>query len=105
MRADLLDDVKRWFEKHIEGLQFVPSSTEKSLTAQVNYLAVQFEAKVGTEDETRQALRTRVAMCLAELIERIRYLIDEMERKGGRRMLFIIEDIDNSCVVSDGRLV
>lgn len=94
VRADLLDDVKRWFEKHIEGLQFIPSSTEKSLTAQVNYLAIQLEAKVGTEVETRQTLRARVAMYLAELIERIRYLIDEMERKGGRRVLFIVEDID-----------
>lgn len=94
LKAELLDDLKRWFEKHIEGLQFIPSPTAKSLTAQVNYLAVQLEAKVGTEVETRQTLRARVALYLAELIERIRYLIDEMERKGGRRVLIIVEDID-----------
>lgn len=94
VREDLLEDVLRWLEKRVEGLQFVPSPTEKSLSGRVNFLAVQLEAKLSTETVTREALRERIAMHLSELIEKTNYVVGEVERKSGRRVLFVIEDID-----------
>jgi hypothetical protein len=94
VREDLLDDILRWFEQRIEGLQFVPTPVEKSLSGQVNFLTAQLEAKVSTETVTRQTLRERVSLHLSELLDRMRYVIDEVERRGQRQVLFIVEDID-----------
>lgn len=94
VKDNLLDDVRLWFEKRIEGLQFVSAPKEKGVGGQVNFLAVQLEAKVSTETLTRQTLRERVSLHLSELLDRMRYVIDEVERNGQRRVLFIVEDID-----------
>lgn len=94
VREDLLEDVLLWLEKRIEGLQFVPSPVEAGLAAQINFLAVQLEAKLSTETVTRQALRERIAMHLSELLDRMNYVIGEVERRGERQVLFIVEDID-----------
>lgn len=94
VKENLLDDIRLWFEKRIDGLQFVPAPQERSLGGQVNFLAVQLEAKVSTETLTRQTLRERISLHLSELIDRMRYVIDEVERNGKRRVLFIVEDID-----------
>lgn len=94
VKDNLLDDVRLWFEKRIEGLQFVPATKDKEIAGQVNFLAVQLEAKVSTETATRQTLRERISLHLSELLDRMRYVIDEVERNGQRRVLFIVEDID-----------
>lgn len=94
VRENLLDEVRIWFEKRIEGLQFVSAPKETSLGGQVNFLAVQLEAKVSTETLTRQTLRERISLHLSELLDRMRYVIDQVERNGQRRVLFIVEDID-----------
>ncbi len=94
VKDNLLDDVRLWFEKRIEGLQFVPATKDKEIGGQVNFLAVQLEAKVSTETATRQTLRERISLHLSELLDRMRYVIDEVERNGQRRVLFIVEDID-----------
>lgn len=94
VKDNLLDDVRLWFEKRIEGLQFVPATKDKEIGGQVNLLAVQLEAKVSTETATRQTLRERISLHLSELLDRMRYVIDEVERNGQRRVLFIVEDID-----------
>jgi hypothetical protein len=94
VRENLLDEVRLWFEKRIDGLQFVPAPKETSLGGQVNFLAVQLEAKVSTETRTRQTLRERISLHLSELLDRMRYVIDQVERNGERRVLFIVEDID-----------
>lgn len=94
VREELLEDVLLWLEKRIEGLQFVPSPTEKSLSGRVNFLAVQMEAKLSNEAVTREALRERVSMHLSELVEKTNYIVGEVERRGKRRVLFIVEDID-----------
>ncbi len=94
VKDNLLDDVRLWFEKRIEGLQFVPASKETGLGGQINFLAVQLEAKVSTETLTRQTLRERISLHLSELLERMRYVIDEVERNGQHQVLFIVEDID-----------
>lgn len=72
----------------------MPPPPDKSLTAKVNYLAVQLEAKLSTEARTRQELRERMSLHLSELLDRINYVVDEVERRGERRVLFIVEDID-----------
>lgn len=94
VREDLLEEVLLWLEKRIEGLQFVSPSGEKSLSGQVNFLAVQMEAKLSTETVTRQALRERVSLHLSELLDRMNHVIGEVERRGEQRVLFIVEDID-----------
>ncbi len=94
VREDLLDDVLRWLEARIEGLQFVPPCTETSLSAKVNLLAVQMESKISTETQTRAQLRDRIEMHLSELLDRINYVVDEVRRKSGRSVLFVVEDID-----------
>lgn len=94
VQEKLLEDVLLWLEKRIEGLQFIPSPTEMSLSGRVNFLAVQMEAKLSTEAVTRQALRERVSMHLSELVEKTNYVVGEVERKARRQVLFIVEDID-----------
>lgn len=94
VQEDLLKDVLLWLERRIEGLQFAPAPGEKSLSGQVNFLAVQLEAKLSTETVTRQALRERVSMHLSELLDKMSYVLGEVERRGERQVLFIVEDID-----------
>ena len=102
VRQDLLQDVLLWLQSRIEGLQFVPPDSEKSLSAQVNFTAVQLEAKLSTETVTRQALRERVSGRMSELLDRMNWVTSEVERRSQRRALFIVEDIDkldqaNAC--------
>lgn len=91
---DLLDNILRWFEKTIEGLQFAPRSGAKSLQAQVNLWAIQLQAKLKDEADTRLALRERVGMRLADLLDRMNWVIGEMERHSNKQVLFVVEDID-----------
>jgi hypothetical protein len=94
VREDLLNDVLRWLQARIEGLQFVPPSPTVSLNAKVNLLAVQLESKISTETQTRTQLRDRIELHLSELLDRINYVVDEVRRKGQRSVLFVVEDID-----------
>jgi hypothetical protein len=94
VKEELLDDVLRWLQERVTGLQFVPTKSEASLGAQVNLLALQMQGKLSTEAQTRAQLRERVEPRLSELLERINYVVDEVRRKGGRGVLFVIEDID-----------
>jgi hypothetical protein len=94
IRRDLLQDMLLWLEKRIEGLQFVPAPVKKSLSVRLNLLAGQLEAKLSTETETRKALRERISLHLSELLDKMGYVIDEVERQGKRQVLFIVEDID-----------
>jgi hypothetical protein len=95
VKEELLEDVFLWLEKHTTGLGFVSTGAgEKEVGGKVNLLAVELEAKLSTEAETRQALRERIAMHLSELLERMSYVLDEVERRAERGVLFIVEDID-----------
>jgi len=104
VKEDLLDDVLRWLQERVTGLQFTPTQAEASLGAQVNLLALQMQGKLSTETQTRAQLRERVEPRLTELLERINSVVDEVRRKGGRNVLFVIEDIDKLDMENARRL-
>jgi len=83
VKESLLEDVLLWLEKHTTGLGFDSKAGEKNVGGKLNLLAVELEAKLSTETETRQALRERISMRLSELLERMSYVLDEVERRRG----------------------
>lgn len=94
VREDLLDDVLRWLQERIKGIPIAPLSTDMSLMARINVLVGTLEAKLSTEARTRTTVREHIALHLSELIERINYVAHEVERKSGKHVLIIVEDVD-----------
>jgi hypothetical protein len=94
--GELLDDIYRWLTDYVLGkdIPFRAPAADKSLSAKVNFLALELEAKVAAEASTRQAVRQRVEMQLSELIERINYVLDAIRRHSQREVLIVVEDID-----------
>lgn len=95
VREELLEDILRWFSERLRGVLIVPSvAAEPSVRVRLNVFVAELEAKLSTEAVTRRALREQMSIHLSELIERMNYVVGEVERRSGRQVLFIVEDID-----------
>jgi hypothetical protein len=91
---ELLKDVYRWFTQEVIEEKFFEPKAEASAAASLNLLAVKLEGKIGAEASTRRTVRERVEPRLAELLERVNYVLDDVRRNARRRPLIIVEDTD-----------
>lgn len=92
---EMWEDIIRFFEGAIfGGLQFRQPPPGAELAVKVNALAVEFQTKFSTEGSTRAAVRERVEARLAELLDKLTHLSDQIRFKYGRPVLLIVEGTD-----------
>ena len=89
------EDVSLFIERTIYGPVRLPDfKGEASLSAKVNLLAAEFEAKFSQESTTRQAVREQMEGRVAELIEKLDFIARQVRDQYKRPVLFFIENTD-----------
>jgi len=95
--ADFWDDISRFFENVIFGktpYRTPPPNLE--LSAKVNFLAGELQAKFTSEGSTRANIRQRVEARLSELIDKINLLSGEIRIRYKRPVLIVVEGTDKT---------
>jgi len=93
--SDVWDDISSFIETVIFGpARFRTPSADATLSAKVNFLAVEFQTKFAREATTRDEVRKRVEPRLAELHDRINQIADLVLVNYKRPVLFFIEGTD-----------
>jgi PHD/YefM family antitoxin component YafN of YafNO toxin-antitoxin module/energy-coupling factor transporter ATP-binding protein EcfA2 len=93
--GDVWVDIIHFFDNAIfGGLQFRAPPPDAELSIKVNVLAAEFQSKFSAEGSTRTAVRERVEARLAELLDKLTLLSDQIRFKYGRPVLFIVEGTD-----------
>jgi len=92
----LWDDVSKFIETKLFG--YTISSEEYSImtsvSAKVNFLATEFEAKFETEPQSRRDFKAKSEKLLAEIIDKINLLSERIRTNYRHPVLFIFEDAD-----------
>jgi hypothetical protein len=93
--AGVWEDVSLFIEKTIFGLIRLPTpKSEASLSAKVNLLAAEFEARFSQESMTRQAVREQMESRVAELVDKLNFVARQVRDQYKRPVLFFIENTD-----------
>lgn len=93
--AGVWEDVSLFIEKTIFGPVHLPAPrSEASLSAKVNLLAAEFEAKFSQESMTREAVRERMENRVAELVDKLDFVARQVRDQYKRPVLFFIENTD-----------
>ncbi len=93
--AGVWEDVSLFIERTIFGPVRVPTlDGEKSISAKVNLLAAEFEAKFSQESSTRAAVREQMKGRVAELVDKLDFVARQVRDKYKRPVLFFIENTD-----------
>jgi hypothetical protein len=95
----LLQNIFDWLNNEITKEKVIEIPAGANLSANVNLLALKIESKFGGEIVTRTIMRENLEKRLSELMEKINLTIKEIERKKGKRVLIIVEDIDKTDLV------
>jgi hypothetical protein len=89
------EDVRLFIETIIFGPVRVPSpQAEATVSAKVNLLAAEFEAKFSQESSTREAVREQMESRVAELVDKLDFVTRQVRDRYGRPVLFFIENTD-----------
>jgi hypothetical protein len=93
--GELWDDLRLFLENTLLGGQiFQTPAVSSEVTLKVNLLAVEFQNKYKTEVATRDQVRQRMENRLAEVVDKINMLADQVQARYGRPVLFIVEGTD-----------
>jgi hypothetical protein len=93
--AGVWEDVSLFIEKTIFGPVRLPAlKGEASLSAKVNLLAAEFEAKFSQESSTREAVRERMESRVAALVDKLDFVAQQVRDQYKRPVLFFIENTD-----------
>lgn len=89
-----LEDLQAWWNRLVAGLEFRPADAEASVQVRLSFLMAQVEAGVKQSAITRQQLNEQLDLRMPELIQRLDWVIEQIERRGERRLLLVIEGLD-----------
>ena len=84
------------FQKEITQEVEMAVAAQPGLQAELNLFVVKLSSKLGAEARTREIIREKVSPRLSDLLENIDFVSREMERLTGKRLLFIVEDLDKT---------
>ncbi|MGQ9569206.1 MAG: hypothetical protein ACUVWW_14315 [Anaerolineae bacterium] len=102
--AELWEDVAGFVEKTLLGPRVPGARTQGELSARVHLLAVEFGASFRTDASTREEVRKRVEGRLAEVVDKVNFVADQVQAKYQRPVLFFIENIDKADLETARRL-
>ena len=91
---DGLEDLQAWWSRLVAGLEFRPAATEASIQVQLSFLMAQVEAGVKQSATTRQQLNEQLDLRMPELIQRLDWIIEQIEKRGEHRLLLVVEGLD-----------
>jgi hypothetical protein len=97
--AQILD-----FTKDISHDTETNVSANPEVGVELNLLAVKLSSKLSSEAVTRTTVRERVEHRISDLIFQISLLSKEVRSQAGREVLFIVEDLDKTDLVTARRL-
>jgi hypothetical protein len=93
--AGVWEDVSLFIERTIFGPVRLPApKAEATVSAKVNLLAAEVQAKYSQESTTRAKVRERMESRVAELVEKLDFIARQVRDKYGRPVLFFIENTD-----------
>lgn len=103
--AELWEDVAGFVEKTLLEPRVPGARTQGELSARVHLLVAEFGASFRTDASTREEVRKRVEGRLAEVVEKVDLVADQVQAKYRRPVLFfIIENIDKADLETAHRL-
>ncbi|MSP13225.1 MAG: hypothetical protein EXR62_09750 [Chloroflexi bacterium] len=89
-----LEDLRDWWRQLVAGLEFQTPQQEASIHIQLPLLIAQVEAGIKQSALTRQALNERLDLRMPEVIQRLDWVAEQVERRGQRRLLLVVEGLD-----------
>lgn len=90
----ILEKIYRPLRQRLFGPDPITSDSQTTFTAKLNLLVTELEVKIGTEAYTRAQVKEKFDGRTNELLNDIRLVSQEMERKLNRRLLVVVEDLD-----------
>lgn len=89
-----LEDLQAWWSRLVAGLEFRPPDAEANIQVRLSFLLAQVEAGVKQSATTRQQLNEQLDLHMPELIQRVDWVTEQIERRGERRLLLVLEGLD-----------
>ena len=90
----LLEDIYLPIRQLLFGADPIPSDKAASITIKLSLLAAELETKIGTESYTRNQVKEKFEGRIAELLDQIGHLSRLLEKRIGRKLILIVEDLD-----------
>ncbi|WP_322798942.1 hypothetical protein [Thermoflexus sp.] len=91
--AKRLNDIRFWYQQHILEKIRARGASPKG-RAKIDLLFAGFELDLSANAELRQIIRSEGRSFLADLIERLNALLDDVQKKAGRRVFVIVDGLD-----------
>ncbi len=95
VREDVLEHILAFTKEITEEVE-TGEAVRPEIGVELNLLVTKLSGKLGTEDVTRTTVREKVSHRLSELLERVDFLVREVERLTRQRVLVIVEDLDKT---------
>lgn len=88
-----LDQLQNWYFEIISEMEKIPQK-KKTKGFNINLKLISFSKEIETNPAHRQLIRTRVQANMADLLERLNQLIDDLSDKLNKRILIIVDGLD-----------
>ncbi len=87
-------DLQNWWNQIVSGLDFQPSTIQPNVYAELGILLGQVELGIRQSSITRDEILYQVNRQMPELIDRLNWVIDQVQAEIPRRLLLIVEGLD-----------
>ena len=95
LNRKLMEDIHAWFRETFKEVE-VTVSKGQGVSAGLKAYFAGLEGKLEREAVTRRLVREKVEPRLSQLLERLNLLIGDVERKAGKKVLIIVDDLDHA---------
>ncbi|GIK56168.1 MAG: hypothetical protein HND44_02060 [Chloroflexi bacterium] len=100
----LMEHIYRPLRDFLFSRDPIPADTETSITIKLSLLVAELETKIGTESFTRNQVKEKFEGRIVDILDNIKQLTHLLEQRSGKRLLFIVEDLDKFDLESTRRL-
>jgi len=88
----MLTQLRFWYEEHI--LEQDKGALSAEVKAELDVAVARISGQVKADAPKRQRIRAETQSHLSDLLERLNYLLQELRKKAGRRILVIVDGLD-----------